>query len=1055
MSKVIVFSDLQAHTHQKYAKRTGFGINSRLEVALDCLHSIWEYATDHGIGDVFFAGDMFETKNRIPVTVLNAVMEELQSWVKSGFAVLMIPGNHDHSVKSGDVHALKVISVLDGFQTIDQAMTTNYALKTGEIILVTAMPFRETMPDFRTVNPSKESLRRGKRMLEELSGKPVEATRHVLLAHGSMESFCPLPFKAPADPYEPSGDWIRKAWVAPLDHAFIGHIHQPGKKTIEGCPVVLPGCPYQENASAKGEARGFYVWDTETNESEFVEAVDGPRFFDCVVPVMGDFQAPDHSEGNIALLRPENDTVSPDSVRKARKSLYTKGAAFVETLPPVSFLKVPEASIRASSDASKGPMAVLHNVVKEGMVNMRGIGKRSVYDVAREVIDAVGISSRESLGTVQLTEVMGWNMFCFGDISVRLDNQGLIGVGGVNLDTSHANSNGTGKSSLVDLVSYALFGKALRDIPVDGVINKASASCRAMIRFQDSVGKEYEIFRSRKDKAFGSALHFHQVWCGHDLDTYQPAPVESDLRGEDNKETQLKIESILGMTFNMFRSLVVLGQGGASRFSKLKDSEKKTLLGEIMGVSYYVDLSKKARTMGSKPRGQNLQELSIHLEHSKQSRANRLENISKQRANQKEWNANQEEHLNRISQDIASSAAKVALLKMESDELVVVEARDKGDLQDEIQRYTEEITRSVDSITRCDDEYGKKYRDLQGKISTNMGLDVRHQDNKDRLLQVQESGECPTCGQESGESVSSAIHEELNKIDEVRKARHALNLELEEMQDARSKDIETLASEGAHLRAQRDELRMELAAFDSKFALVRARKQAWLDEVARYDKLVEYQKKEEQASDVWTPALLGLEAQLKENSKEIESKERLLMSLTEYQQACTVVADAFGPKGARSLLFDSMIPVINEMLSRYSESICGRYLEVQLSMTTESAGKKAPKEELDLRVRTPEGPSSFGACSGGEQRRMDIPILLALQEIASSQGVGLGVCFLDEAFENMDLSGKEGLFALLDEIAESSCTSSIFVVTHDEEAFSTFEKNITFTKQNGISEIGR
>ena len=101
--KALVFSDLQAHTHRAYSRPLAGGSNSRLEIALNILDQISKECQERELRRVFFLGDLFEAKNKIPVVVMNRVFERIERMVKEANLIgfYMIPGNHDFAVRNG------------------------------------------------------------------------------------------------------------------------------------------------------------------------------------------------------------------------------------------------------------------------------------------------------------------------------------------------------------------------------------------------------------------------------------------------------------------------------------------------------------------------------------------------------------------------------------------------------------------------------------------------------------------------------------------------------------------------------------------------------------------------------------------------------------------------------------------------------------------------------------------------------------------------------------------------------------------------------------------
>lgn len=1044
MARVLVFSDLQAHTHKAYSKRTGDGQNSRLEVALEVLESLREFCVASGIRDAFFAGDLFETNNRVPVTVTNAVADEFAQWQKAGIKMLMIPGNHDHAVRSGAVHAMEFLHYVGrgAFTVLSEPGIINYRLSSGTQIRVTAMPYRRHFND-----PTK--------MPHPLI-KTVNAKYSILLAHGNVEGFCPQPFKAPEDDdgSKPVKDWIRSSWLSAYDRAFVGHIHQRGEKVVNGCPVVSPGCPYQENASALGENRGFYVWDTDTNECKPYNVAGVPKFVTVKIPVVGDVQWPEDVDGDIILLQPESTAVPYEAIRGAKERLYGAGAEYVDTRPAIDQVSPKSGDSRAVIEDSQDPIKVLGEVLDNDMVNMRGTSREDLELIGHQVVAAARAESSTSPGIVQLDSIEGRDILCFQGIEIDLNSRGLIGVGGENMDTSHADSNGTGKSSMFDLIAWALYGRTLRDLRADSVIRRGRSGCRTLIRFTSADGTTYEVFRSRNDRIFGSDLHFHKVGkVEHTIDGYAPStdPL-MDLRGQDKKDTQARLERTLGLSFDAFRSLVVLGQGGGRRFSELKDSERKQFLGDVLGLSMYKELSDKARSMGREAE-QEAKIIEMRIERIREEYSKDLAHRDDCKAQSEGWEGRKQEKIADLLRQYEAAQAAYDVNEEELGEALAKEMPLKQDVVEEVTVYTQESKRVEKSMDQVNEEYRLDNQEIiNDRVKVESFIAAYNRDIK-RMESVVDEGVCPTCGQEAGEVVTDGIGEagraikmheqQLEEVDKRTRERHAAHQAM----------IQTLRDERDLHEKKITQLRKQLLEVTEHESNIKRLEQMKTVQGQRVEALYQRIEKAREEKNEWVAMLQKAEEELVRGKEEGIKEKNKKDAIINRKNALAALADAWGPKGARSLLFDGVVPALNERLARYSEVICGQYLAVQVATTAEGSARGKIKEEITLNVHTVEGVVPFAACSGGEQRRMDIPILFALQDVSSAHGRGMGVCFLDEAFESLDGSGADGLFDLLRLASGRACTSSIFVVTHDQDVFSGFTRTMTFRKEMGVSSI--
>ena len=162
--------------------------------------------------------------------------------------------------------------------------------------------------------------------------------------------------------------------------------------------------------------------------------------------------------------------------------------------------------------------------------------------------------------------------------AVDFDKKDLTLILGENLDLGGDGArNGTGKTTLIQGLSYALFGVPINNIRKDNLVNRTNAK-GMMVTLEFNVnGTEYKIERGRKP----NVLKFY-------VNNVQEKASE-DQQGE-NKETQAAIERVLNMTPDMFRHIVVLNTY-SEPFLALKNNEQKDIIEQLLGITL---LSEKA-----------------------------------------------------------------------------------------------------------------------------------------------------------------------------------------------------------------------------------------------------------------------------------------------------------------------------------------------------------------------------------------------------------------------------------------------------------------------------
>lgn len=165
--------------------------------------------------------------------------------------------------------------------------------------------------------------------------------------------------------------------------------------------------------------------------------------------------------------------------------------------------------------------------------------------------------------------------------SLNFENQDLTMIIGENLDVGNGMTGrvGTGKTTLIQAISFAFFGEAINKIKKDNLINRTNEK-GMVVTLEFSVGDDhYKIVRGRKP----NVLKFIK----NNID--DPTKSSDDAQGE-NKETQAQIEKILGMSYDIFKHIVILNTY-TEPFLTMRANDQRQFIESLLGITL---LSEKA-----------------------------------------------------------------------------------------------------------------------------------------------------------------------------------------------------------------------------------------------------------------------------------------------------------------------------------------------------------------------------------------------------------------------------------------------------------------------------
>ena len=186
---------------------------------------------------------------------------------------------------------------------------------------------------------------------------------------------------------------------------------------------------------------------------------------------------------------------------------------------------------------------------------------------------------------ITVKSVTARNFLSVGNVtqSVNLNRNDLTLILGENLDLGGDDAgarNGTGKSALLNIVSYALYGSALTNIKKDNLINRTNDKNMLVTVEFEKDGIDYRIERGRRP----NVLKFYV--------SGQEQQAADESQG-DSRETQAAIEKLLSMSHTMFQHIVALNTYTLP-FLSLRANEQREIIEQLLGITL---LSEKADTL--------------------------------------------------------------------------------------------------------------------------------------------------------------------------------------------------------------------------------------------------------------------------------------------------------------------------------------------------------------------------------------------------------------------------------------------------------------------------
>lgn len=224
--------------------------------------------------------------------------------------------------------------------------------------------------------------------------------------------------------------------------------------------------------------------------------------------------------------------------------------------------------------------------------------------------------------------------------AIDFNRQDLTLVLGENLDLGGDDTgarNGTGKTTIINALSYALYGQALTRIRADNLINKTNGKNMLVCLEFEKNNKKYKIERGRKS----NLLKFY-------VDG-QEQEAEDNAQG-DSRETQHEINRLLEMSHEMFKHVVALNTY-TEPFLSLKSNDQRAIIEQLLGITL---LSEKADKLKEemKVNRDRAKEEEFRIQGVEKANEHIKEQIEKLKRSSKLWEDKKDEDIQKLQKAI-------------------------------------------------------------------------------------------------------------------------------------------------------------------------------------------------------------------------------------------------------------------------------------------------------------------------------------------------------------------------------------------------------------------
>ena len=184
---------------------------------------------------------------------------------------------------------------------------------------------------------------------------------------------------------------------------------------------------------------------------------------------------------------------------------------------------------------------------------------------------------------IRFEEVSFRNFLSFGNklTTFKLDWNGTTLIVGKNFDNpNNVGSNGSGKTTVLQAISYALYNKSLSGISKERLINRTNDKKDTLmeVNLKFSVDDDHYIVRRYRGESYGAQILKN----------------DEDITPDSVSNIDAKIEEIIGISYELFTKIVVF-TGSANSFLELPVSQQRNLIEELFKITAITQKASKLK----------------------------------------------------------------------------------------------------------------------------------------------------------------------------------------------------------------------------------------------------------------------------------------------------------------------------------------------------------------------------------------------------------------------------------------------------------------------------
>jgi len=305
---------------------------------------------------------------------------------------------------------------------------------------------------------------------------------------------------------------------------------------------------------------------------------------------------------------------------------------------------------------------------------------------------------------IKIKDLTVKNFMSVGNVTQAVDfnKEQLTLVLGENLDQGGDDTgsrNGTGKTTIINALSYALYGQALTNIKRNNLINKTNSKGMLVTLNFEKAGNKYRIERGRSPNILKFYINDHEQ--KENIDESQG----------DSRQTQKEIDGLLDMSHDMFKHIVALNTY-TEPFLSMRANDQRAVIEQLLGITI---LTEKADMLKEKVKQtkDGITEATLKINTIEASNKKIQQSIETLAGRQRAWNSKRKtdeeklklgiEELEKLDIDAELEAHDKLTNWTELNNRITSFNKEKATLEGALMRATKSVNKAEKDISELDD----------------------------------------------------------------------------------------------------------------------------------------------------------------------------------------------------------------------------------------------------------------------------------------------------------------------------------------------------------------